>query len=101
MLFCSFIKRAKRQIVFSRLFEAKCTIRAASDDSGIMIVLPVVLPVANLADLEAASFAESEEATAGTLESSPGFRTVDHRVLVELMAVFVKPPASSRQFIRR
>ena len=101
MLLCSFITRAKRHIVSSRLFEAKCTIRTASDDSGIMIVLPVVFPEANWADLEAASFAESEETTAWALQSSSGFRTLDHRVLVELTAVLVEPPASSRQFFRR
>lgn len=66
MLLRALIARTERGVVPSRLFEAQRTVRPASDTPGIHVVLSVVLPEADGADLEAPALVQSEAPTART-----------------------------------
>lgn len=86
-------------VVPSRLVQAERTVRPASDERGVMIVLPVVLPEANRTDLEPATLVESEVAATRTCESPSRFRRSHDRTLVELPTVVVEPTPTSGQFL--
>jgi hypothetical protein len=59
---------------FAGVGEALAAVGSASHAVGVLVVLPVVLPVADLADVPCASFIEREVAAAGA-----GIRTATRR----------------------
>ncbi len=67
------------------LGQAQTTVRAPEYDIRIRVVLPVVLPEADIADLEATSLAERQEAT-NRARVRPSLRPAQYRVVRQLHA---------------
>jgi hypothetical protein len=82
-------------VVRACLSEAESTIRPASDNVGIVLVLTVVLPEADGADLESATLTERPAETAWTAKRQVGRRPIGSR------GVVVEPRHSTSQFLRR
>jgi hypothetical protein len=70
--------------------QARCSVRTATDDVGVVVVLAVVLPEAHRTDLESATLAKCEVAAART-HVRPMLRSRRHRVLREPARVLVEP----------
>ncbi len=66
----------------SSLVETERAIRSATYDGRIVVVLSIVLPKANRAQLQSTTLTESEEVTARAWKSTARFRCLDHRVVV-------------------
>ena len=83
---------AERSEVGSGPIEAQLSVWPARYIRCVVIVLAVILPEANGADLESTPHLQSEEPAARTGESTAGLGWSVDGVLVELVTVLLKPP---------
>jgi len=72
-----FIACPELTVVRASLGEVQHTVRAASNNLGIVIILPVVFPEADRADFESASRAQRLAEAAGATKRQPGRLSIE------------------------
>ena len=90
-----FIASSELTVVRASLGEAEYTVRPASNNLGIVVILPVVFPEAHRADFESSSLAQRLAEAAGATKRQPG------RLTIEPRRVFVEPRPPTSQFVGR
>ena len=101
MAFRSLVTGPKRCEVGAGLLEAQYAVWSATNPFRILIVLTIVLPETDGADLVPASFVEGEAVTTRAPETEPGLRRMHDRIGGEFAAVVFKPLLSGALLRRR
>ena len=73
----SFVAGADLQKIRACLRQTQCTVRATAHDVRVVIVLPVVFPETDRANLESTALAERSAATAGATERKAAWLALD------------------------